>query len=164
MGRPRKSAEEHLRNGTFRPSRGHVFGSLVVAPDDVPEKPDHLPPEVAGCWDELFPLVASYVRRLDGLTLEQMCWWLNETRRIRAVLDGVEMGSAVYHRLFRALAIASERFHKLAVKFGLDPMSRARLPGVAPAAPVQKVAVRPRTALDLAPPPILPPTVAGGVS
>jgi phage terminase small subunit len=156
-GRPAKPVEEHLKSGHYRPSK---HGPRPTVPDPVegpPPKPPGLPPEQAAKWDATVPHLAHLLRPRDLPLLVDLCWWLAESDRLRAEVAGKKPGQKGYCMLLNAMATATGMLLTFSQRLGLSPADRAKMKlaattaAAAPAKP--KVATRPRTALDGAPPP-----------
>lgn len=172
MGRPRKSLEDHVREGTYRRDRhGPLPGegesespapairepsSLADRPGDdatathaPPRKPSDLVGEAAAMWDRLVVMLAGVVRERDAATLAEMCRWHAELRRVQAVLGKMTPGAKGYNQLLVAAGICGDKFEKLAGKFGMNPTDRGKLRIVESGPRVAKVPTRPRTKFDL---------------
>ena len=147
MPTPRKPLEAHLRDGTYRHDR---HGPI---PDDVqtftpPRKPADLVGDAGEFWDTITALLAGVVRDRDAPLLAELCWHWSELRRVKKVLATKQPGEAGYNTLLVAVGILTDKFDKIASRFGLTPADPARL-NVEVAAPVKaRVATRPRTKLD----------------
>lgn len=151
MGRPKKSIEQHLKDGTYRPDRhgpipGAGGGSGVVAP---PKKPADLNSDAAAIWSKLLPLLANTVRDRDAPLLAELCLWWAELERVTTVRDAMVPGEKGYKDILIASGICADKVTKLGEKFGLSPRDRAKLKPEVQAGPVAaKVPTRPRTKLD----------------
>lgn len=152
MGRHRVPVEKRIRDGTYKPSRHGPppDTSADVAP---PVKPADLEGDASALWDSLVELLAGVVRDRDAAMLAELCWQWAELRRIKAVIAAKTPGEAGYNALLVAAGICTDKFDKIASRFGLTPSDRAKL-GADKAGPAKpKVAVRPKTALDKSGPP-----------
>jgi phage terminase small subunit len=156
-GRPRKPAEEHYANGTYKPGR---HGPLPTVPDPVeapPEKPADLLDDVSAKWDAVVPPLAHLLRPAHGGLLLELCRWLVRADELDEALAARKPGTKGYSTLLTAASTATTNLLALSQRFGLSPADRAKMKVLvtattaAPAKP--KVATRPRTALDGAPPP-----------
>lgn len=169
MPRPRKSLEDHVRDGTYRADRhgplpaGFLTArgpvpSPAVQPADAeltvqpPRKPEDMAEDVAAEWDRLALLLAGVVRDRDADAVSQMAWWLVELGRVQAVIGRMIPGHKGYKDALIAAGICQDKFDKLATKFGMTPADRAKLRSEA-GPPKAKVPTRPRTKLDAAGPP-----------
>jgi phage terminase small subunit len=154
-GRPRKPVAEHVENGTYRPNK---HGPLPLVPDPVegaPEKPADLPPEVAAKWDEIVPHLCHLLRPRDLPLVVNLSWWMAEQDRLRETLKARKPGQKGYCALLNALATATGVLLTLSQRFGLSPGDRSKMKVISAAASTPtkpKVATRPRTSLDAAPP------------
>jgi phage terminase small subunit len=149
MGRPRKPVEARILDGTYKPSR---HGPPPDAGDEVapPAKPADLDGDAAVLWDTIVPMLATVARERDAPMLAELCWQWAELRRIKAVIAKKKPGAKGYNQLLVAAGICTDKFEKIASRFGLTPSDRAKL-GVVQAGPVRaKVATRQPTALDRA--------------
>lgn len=155
-GRPRKPAEEHFAAGNYKPSR---HGPLPTVPDPVegpPPKPDDLEEEAAAKWDQVVPALAHLLRPRDGGLLVELCRWMVRADTLEAALQVRKVGALGYTKLLNAASTATTMLLALSAKFGLTPADRAKIKIVVPTAgptTPPKVATRPRTKLDAAPPP-----------
>lgn len=137
MGRPRKSIDEHMLKGNYRPSR---HGLRPPLPDDPggnvpPSKPADLDHAAGQLWDKFVRLLAGVLRERDGDVLAELCRWLAELRRIRVVLLETVPGEQGYNQLLVAAGICSDKFDKLAARFGLTPADRTKLRAEGPISP-----------------------------
>lgn len=155
-GRPRKPAEEHYANGTYRE---HKHGPLPTVPDPVeapPDKPAGLYDDVSAKWDAVVPALAHILRPRDGGLVLELCRWLVRADQVEEVLATRAPGTKGFTTLLGAAATATNALLALSAKFGLTPADRAKIKiVVAPtgAGAKPKVATRPRTALDGQAPP-----------
>lgn len=134
----KKSVQEHVLNGTFRPS---VHGPRPDARRAVPKvavagvsvglsgrpRPPKLDPISLATWDELVGLLDSRVQPEDGPQLEQAACWLAKWRLIIVALDAAQPGTLAFTRLVSAASTASKSFDRIARKFGLSPLDRDAL-------------------------------------
>lgn len=153
MGRPRKPIELHVIDGTFRADR-HGPAPVDVGEVRPPTKPSDLGGAAGGFWDRLLAVLAGVVRERDGEQLAELCRWWARIQKVGAALDKSQPGSLRYGRLMNQASTAAATFDRIAKRFGLTPADRASL-HVEQAGPTKaKVATRPKTALDLAGPPV----------
>lgn len=151
MGRPRKSAQEHLENGTYRADRHGPLSAPTSA--DPPRRPDGLSPAVAAKWDWVVSALATILRPHHGPLLVELCWWMAEADRLREAVEKKKPGAKGYCLLLKAMATATQSLLAFSQRLGLTPGDQAKLK-VAVAAPAAKPkAAPPRTALDGTPPP-----------
>ena len=148
-GRPRKTADEHLANGTYRPSRhGPLPAPVEGSAPEPPDMPAGLTADEAAAWGEIVPCVAGRVRRSDVPALVDLCrWWVRLGRMARR-LDELEPAAGNYVQTLTGAGICSTNFDRLASKFGMTPADRAKLRVVDAAPPAPKVRTRPATKLD----------------
>jgi phage terminase small subunit len=152
MGRPRKPVESHIDSGTYRPSRHGPRPD----PDEVtppPAKPDGLDPLADAMWDRLARQLVGVVRDRDAAVLEQMCRWWSRWQEVEEVLSTRKPGTNGYTQLLVASGICSDKFDRLASRFGLTPADRAKIRAEVVVKPRAKVATRPPTKLDKQGPP-----------
>lgn len=158
-GRPRKPVEEHVGNGTYRPGK---HGPRPVVPDPVeapPAKPTGLAPDVSAKWDATVPHLAHLLRPYHAALLVDLCRWQVRAEQIDAALALQPAGGEKeYVSLLSAASTATANLLALSQRFGLSPADRAKLKIMPTAsatatAAKPKVATRPRTSLDAAPPP-----------
>ena len=153
MPTPRKPIERHVLDGTYRADRhGAILADLgdAFAP---PVKPPDLTGDASKLWDTLIVMLAGVVRDRDGLMLSELCEWWSELRRVKTALVASAPDAKGYNQLLVAAGICSDKFDKIANRFGLTPCDRAKL-GAESTGPVKpRVATRPKTALDLSGPP-----------
>lgn len=97
-------------------------------------------------------LLAGVLTDRDMPILTELCWWWSELRRMQTGLGGMTPGEKGYKDMLVCAGICSTNLDKLAVRFGLTPVDRARLKGEA-GPPVAKVPVKPKTKLDTMGPP-----------
>lgn len=152
MGRNRRPVESRLLDGTYQPSR---HGPL---PDPVegagpPVKPADLDGDAGRLWDSLTVLLAGVVRDRDATMLAELCWQWAELQRIKEVIAKKTPGAKGYNQLLVAAGICTDKFDKIASRFGLTPSDRAKL-GATQSEPIRPVvAIRPKSALDKQGPP-----------
>ena len=132
MARNKKPLEQHVIDGTYRPS---VHGPLPAnleswrhgdgpAPG-LPDKPVDLDATAAEMWDRVIATRQGTIWPSDGPMLKVFCvWWsLWEKASAKAAID-------LTQQTFTPLGIATDKIEKLAARFGLSPKDRAALPVV----------------------------------
>lgn len=149
-GRPRKSVDEHLANGTYRPSRhGPIPPAADPTPAEPPRMPKGLPEDVAAKWRELVAVLAGRLKRTDLPMLENLARWMAEADKLAAARAGMKPGDKGYAQNVTMYGIATDKIAMHSTRFGLSPADRAKLRAEAAAGPAKpKVATRPRTTLD----------------
>lgn len=152
MPRPKKPLEQHIVDGTYRPS---VHGPLPENLENwrqgegdapgLPEKPSGLEGPASAMWDEVIRNRPGTVWPSDGPLLEVYCeWWaLWRTALVTA------KGEPTTQHL-TALGIITDKVEKLGAKFGMSPKDRAALPVVQKGPKKAQVETRPKTKLDKA--------------
>lgn len=150
MGRPKKSVDQHLKDGTYRQDRhGPVPAPPASDAPPVPRKPAGMTPEAGAVWVELVPLLAGAVRERDVRRLADLCAWWARFDAVTLALDDMSIGSVEYGRALIQLGICEDKVDRLGRGFGLTPESRAKIKPETPAGPpAAKVPTRPRTKLD----------------
>lgn len=154
-GRPRKTAEEHLANGTYRPSK---HGPLPISSPSAKASGVTLacPSDLAGTAAEWFRRLASVLTgRLepsDGPLLAQAARWLSEEDRCRDALPAHDPTTPEHSRALRGAATAGQAANQILSKYGLTPAARSKLRNATMSDEPRKAVTptRPRTALDLA--------------
>lgn len=161
MGRPRKSAEEHKANGTYRPNRHGPLPPPAAPPEPVeppPAKPAGLSDDVSRKWDEVTKALAHLIRPRDAGLLLELSRWLARSDTLAGALDKRKPGAKGFGQLLTAAAITTDKLLALSQRFGLTPGDRAKLKIAPPTnqaapTPAPKVASRTRTRNDDAIPP-----------
>jgi len=155
-GRPRKPAEDHHANGTYRPGKHGPLPNAADPSDSPPAKPRGLASAVAAKWDAISPPLAHLLRPYHGGLLLELCRWLVRADELDAALAGYSRVDKEYVNLLSAASTATANLLALSQRFGLSPADRAKIKIVLPAggaaAAKPKVSTRPRTKLDGAPP------------
>ena len=128
-GANRKSVAQHVRDGTFRPER-HAGAAAAVGgpPKKPPTKPKTLVGEGARLWRAVCESLAGVIGPADGAALLQLCLAHDEVVRCFGAMSQHAPGSEEHGRLARALASVTATFDRLAVRFGVTPLDRERLP------------------------------------
>ena len=130
-GRPRKSLDVKLFEGTYRPDRdGPATDGVCMT--GTPERPAHLKGDGRGLWDQVVPrLVATGVAKaVDSATLTAMCEWWALYRRHMAALEKLPprlRGDLHEQRLNGMASTSWKAFSQIAATFGLNPSDRAKL-------------------------------------
>ena len=159
-GRPRKSIDQHLRDGTYRADRHGPIATDQLESQAPP--PPAMPGEVVGLaaefWRRIVGLLGNLIRDRDAPLLAELCWHWAELQRIKTEIALVTPGTGNYRDLLIANGICTDKFDRIARRFGMTPVDRAKLKveSVGPAKP--KVATRPPTANDRRGPPAKRPT------
>lgn len=154
-GRPPKSLQDHIRDGTYRRDRHgpRPEERAAAQPPSVPPlKPEVISASQSELWDQLSELLAGVVSERDAPILLELCWWWSELRRVQVALRAMVPGAKLYKDTLIAAGICSTNLDRLASRFGLTPADRARLKADT-GPPKAKVPTRPRTKLDAAGPP-----------
>jgi phage terminase small subunit len=153
-GRPRKSVEQHVLDGTYRKDRhGPLTPENTPATAPPPPVPSNLTTAERAAWKQLTALLAGVVKPRDTPTLVELCRWMARADLIAVALAAVKPGAKGFAQLLTAAAIATDKVAVLSGRFGLSPSDRAKLGAdVHTPAPAQ-VKTRPRTALDGQAPP-----------
>lgn len=160
-GRPKKSLQEHVRDGTYRPDRHGPLpakngGENAAKMPPAVKNPEPLPPAAGGqaeLWAELNRLLSGVVTERDVPILTELCWWWAELRRVQAQLRGMTPGEKGYKDTLIGAGICSTNLDRLASRFGLTPADRAKLRVENPGPPQAKTPTRPKTKLDRQGPP-----------
>ncbi len=152
-GRPRKSIEQHVLDGTYRKDRHGPLTPENAPAAAPPPTPANLTEAERVVWRELVGLLAGVVKPRDTPTLVELCRWMARADLIAVALAATKPGAKGFAQLLTASAIATDKVAVLSGRFGLSPSDRAKLGAdVHTPAPAQ-VKTRPRTALDGQPPP-----------
>ncbi len=160
MPTPRKSLEQHIKDGTYRRDRhgprpeeiARTPVSERVVPAN-PERPEDLTGVAGEVWDKLIGLLGEAVHDRDRPLLAELCRWWAELKRVQTALAESAPGEKGYNQLLIAGGICSDKLDKLASRFGLTPADRAKLKAENTGPPIAKVPTRPRTKLDQQGPP-----------
>ena len=157
----KKSLEDHLRDGSFRPDRhGHLLppgGLLALLPPSAAiTKPAGLSPVESAAWDVLVRDVGEVLRAEDAALLAEFVRWQSRAAKIARAMDAMDaelVGTKFYGQLLAAADTATGVLLVLSQRFGLSPSDRGKLVkrtggAVVAAGSKPKVATRPKTALD----------------
>ncbi len=152
-GRPRKSIEEHILNGTYRKDRhGPIEPADLPAP--FPSKPKSLPVSAGAVWDRLAAVLNGVAKARDVPTLEDLCRWIDRAERINVVLSAMDPAETGYVKALTGAAIATDKILQLSARFGISPADRAKLRSDTSSGPPKpKVKVRTPTKSDRTGPP-----------
>lgn len=125
MGRPRKTLDQHARDGTTDSSR-HASRLREPKFDGQPEKPPRMSKEASQHWDEIVPQLVSHgvAKKSDQSALIAMCEaWSEYRAALRRRPKNTEQ------RKLRRIEIKSflDDWRQLASRFGLTPADRAKL-------------------------------------
>ena len=130
-----KPIEQHIADGTYRPSRHDISGVLTLAPE---ANLDVVPPMLSGhkwgpySWHPLAePLHGTGIVRLTDLPALEMAAMALATWKAameQVATDGTTpkgAASTVMHPALRAAHAAEQSFQRWAGRFGLTPSDRA---------------------------------------
>lgn len=149
MPTPRKSTEDHLRDGTYKPSKHGPLPSAEPVEAERLRRPESLTGRAAAVWSELVKLLTGVVRKRDVPVLAELCRWVERSERIAAVLDAIDATDPAFGKMLVNAGIATDKVAKLSALFGSTPADRAKVRAVvAEGGGRGKVATRPRTSLD----------------
>lgn len=168
-GRPKKSLQDHIRDGTYRRDRhGPLPGEKATqaveqgVSSKTADKLPSVPPAAnrqcsaseSDLRGELEGLIGQTLTPRDSHMLDELCWWWAELRRVQNQLKEIIPGQKGYKDTLSAAGGALDRVIKIAERFGLTPADRAKLGvGNGSGPVVAKVPVRPKTKLDQQGPP-----------
>lgn len=124
-GRPRKPIQAKILDGSYREDRD---GPIPPATGSPPESPAGLHGEALAFWGRVVPdlIERGVVAGSDTTALVLMCEWWALYRRLRDSLPP-EGSLAGQTQTITQMAIATDKFDRLASRFGLNPSDRARL-------------------------------------
>lgn len=134
MGNPRKSIEQHKRQGTYQPVRHANLGVEVNAA--ALSVPKHLDREAKKTWKELYKAIQNAgltVSEADAPALEAAATALTRARAASLVLEteGRYMGTADNRKRHPACIEQTETwkaYKEWALQLGLTPSARAGMP------------------------------------
>lgn len=136
-GRPPKSVEQHLLDGTYQKCR-HADRGTNLEPLDGVDCPESLTGKARELWESLVPALcrARMVTAASLPTLEHAFHWWQRAQECRAVVDAAG-GTAAYlltlgpgMRNILDLALKYEQeFEKIMAQFGDTPVNAARVRG-----------------------------------
>ena len=136
MGRPPKSVEEHIANGTYKPSR-HDGRGVTLEPLEKLPAPITLSKKAADKWNEVVPamLSAGLISVVDTVILKdaftsydiaQDCLEkVSVYEDYGEYLLGLDKTKEV--NLLDVYKEHMSRFHKIMMKFGVTPEARTRM-------------------------------------
>lgn len=136
MGRPPKSVEDHIKNGTYKPSR-HEGRGITIEPVEKLPPPVSLSKKAAEKWEEMVPAMisAGMVSIVDAVILKDAFTSYDIAQDCLEQVNGYE-SYGVYlkgldkTRQMNLLDVYKEhmnRFHKIMMKFGVTPEARTRM-------------------------------------
>jgi phage terminase small subunit len=128
-GRPKTPAALKILRGTYRKGRDGPPPDQAV-PAGKPTPPDFLGGEALAFWKSIVPGMVErrVVEAVDSTMLGLLCWFHAEAVRHMRLLDAEKDHACTRaRRLLAAAAAATERFDKIACRFGMTPADRAKL-------------------------------------
>lgn len=136
MGRTPKSTEEHIANGTYKPSR-HDGRGITIEPVEKLPPPVSLSKKAAEKWEEMVPAMisAGMVSIVDAVILKDAFTSYDIAQDCLEQVNGYE-SYGVYlkgldkTRQMNLLDVYTQqmnRFHKIMMKFGVTPEARTRM-------------------------------------
>ena len=136
MGRQPKSVDEHIANGTYKPSR-HEGRGITIEPVEKLPPPVSLSKKAAEKWEEMVPAMisAGMVSIVDAVILKDAFTSYDIAQDCPEQVNGYE-SYGVYlkgldkTRQMNLLDVYKEhmnRFHKIMMKFGVTPEARTRM-------------------------------------
>jgi P27 family predicted phage terminase small subunit len=136
MGRQPKSVDEHIANGTYKPSR-HEGRGITIEPVEKLPPPVSLSKKAAEKWEEMVPAMisAGMVSIVDAVILKDAFTSYDIAQDCLEQVNGYE-SYGVYlkgldkTRQMNLLDVYKEhmnRFHKIMMKFGVTPEARTRM-------------------------------------
>ena len=136
MGRQPKSIEDHIKNGTYKPSR-HEGRGITIEPVEKLPPPVSLSKKAAEKWEEMVPAMisAGMVSIVDAVILKDAFTSYDIAQDCLEQVNGYE-SYGVYlkgldkTRQMNLLDVYKEhmnRFHKIMMKFGVTPEARTRM-------------------------------------
>ena len=136
MGRPPKSIEEHIKNGTYKPSR-HDGRGITIEPLETLPPPVSLSKRAAEKWEEMVPamLSAGMVSVVDAVMLKDAFISYDIAQDCLEKVSAYESYGEYLLKLdkmkqMNLLDVYKEhmnRFHKIMMKFGVTPEARTRM-------------------------------------
>lgn len=122
-GRPRKPTESHKLAGTYRADR-HAGGLDALIAASVPVKPSYFHADTAKVWDAIIAAIpAEALSSLDTWALEQCAVSASMSRWHAELLQGFPADEDSQ----KAFLKFSDKFERLAARFGLTPADRAKI-------------------------------------
>lgn len=136
MGRPPKSVEDHIKNGTYKPSR-HEGRGITIEPLETLPAPVSLSERAAEKWEEIVPamLSAGLVSVVDAVILKDAFISYDIAQDCLEKVNAYESYGEYLANLdkikqMNLLDVYKEhmnRFHKIMMKFGVTPEARTRM-------------------------------------
>lgn len=136
MGRPPKSTEEHIANGTYKPSR-HEGRGISIEPLEALPAPVSLSKRAAEKWEEIVPamLSAGLVSVVDAVILKDAFISYDIAQDCLEKVNAYDSYGEYLSNLdkikqMNLLDVYKEymnRFHKIMMKFGVTPEARTRM-------------------------------------
>ena len=136
MGRAPKSVDEHIANGTYKPSR-HEGRGITIEPLETLPAPISLSKRAAEKWEEIVPamLSAGLVSVVDAVILKDAFISYDIAQDCLEKVNGYESYGEYLQNIdkikqMNLLDVYKEhmnRFHKIMMKFGVTPEARTRM-------------------------------------
>lgn len=136
MGRPPKSVEEHIANGTYKKSR-HEGRGITIEPIETLPAPVSLSKRAAEKWEEIVPAMisAGMVSVVDSVILKDAFISYDIAQDCLEKVNAYESYGEYLANLdkikqMNLLDVYKEhmnRFHKILMKFGVTPEARTRM-------------------------------------
>lgn len=136
MERPPKSVEDHIKNGTYKPSR-HEGRGITIEPLETLPAPVSLSKRAAEKWEEIVPamLSAGLVSVVDAVILKDAFISYDIAQDCLEKVNAYESYGEYLANLdkikqMNLLDVYKEhmnRFHKIMMKFGVTPEARTRM-------------------------------------
>ncbi len=136
MGRQPKSIEDHIKNGTYKPSR-HDGRGITIEPLEKLPAPINLSERAAEKWEEVVPamLAAGLVSVVDVVILKDAFISYDIAQDCLEKVNAYESYGEYLSNLdkikqMNLLDVYKEhmnRFHKIMMKFGVTPEARTRM-------------------------------------
>ena len=136
MGRQPKSVEEHIKNGTYKPSR-HEGRGISIEPVESLPAPVSLSKKAAEKWEEIVPAMVSagLVSVVDAVILKDAFTSYDIAQDCLEKVNAYESYGEYLSNLdkikqMNLLDVYKEhmnRFHKIMMKFGVTPEARTRM-------------------------------------
>ncbi len=120
-------------DGTMRQDRYGSEADIVQIEGEV-RKPRGLDRLAAAFWDEQCPALvkAGVLKASDAGEFTALCQWWARYCKLSRELDQKKADDEGYLSLLRATDLACRAFDRLASRFGMSPVDRARLRADAP--------------------------------
>jgi P27 family predicted phage terminase small subunit len=126
-GRPPKAIDLHILEGTF--DRRRHAGQADALASGTPVPPKYLKGAALKFWKRVVPELvrAGIAKAIDAPELTLMCQWHARYEKYGKQLDRLQPTAKAFQAVFLAAHLSSTRFNKIASKFGLNPIDRARI-------------------------------------